>query len=162
MNSMTRRKVLTCWLLLSLAVSALVGCQASSPGADTDLADDMVAQAMTISADQALAAAGAWFPDAFSGQFTVTAEAVEGVWEVRAALYRNVLSVQELSGWPEQAVFLNFGLLPEGQFRLLMAEIDGDSGELLGLTASDSLAMPEDIPANPAINPACGGCEDSA
>jgi hypothetical protein len=164
---MVRKTGYLSWLFLSLVIlaMALAGCQASSPGAVTDPtgdADEAGAPSLTVSSDEALELAGQWFPDAYSGQFTVTAQSLEGVWQVRASLYRNILSGNELSGWPEQAVFLNYGLLPEGQYRLLMAEIDGGSGELLSLTASDSLAMPEDISATPAINPACGGCEDSA
>jgi hypothetical protein len=149
---MNKAQLLIIMLVLGLAAA---GCQAAvqSQAPTTDGATNDY-----ISAVQAIGLAEQLMPEGYLDQFTLTAEQTGDVWKVKAALYRNVLVAEELD-WPAgETSYLNYGLLPEGEVRMLVVELDAASGEVRHLTASDSLSMPEgDLPN--AVSPACGGCE---
>lgn len=149
------RKLILLTIILSVLVPAAAGCQTADQS-QTDGLDAVTGN--YISAEQAIVLAEGLMPGVYADQFTIAAEQTGDVWQVKAALYRNVLTAGELD-WPaEKASYLNYGLLPDGEFRLLVVELDAESGDVLSLTASDSLSMPErDLPT--AVSPACGGCE---
>ncbi|MGI2336462.1 MAG: hypothetical protein ACRKGH_07480 [Dehalogenimonas sp.] len=141
--------------LLGLVLAA-TGCQVENIPEASSGPDNLSVE--YINADQAIDLVNDIVPGIYSDRFTFTAEQIGNVWEVQAALYHNVLTVGELD-WPVgEFNDLNYGLLPEGEFRLLVIELDAESGEVRSLTASDSLAMPEGDLLK-AVSPACGGCE---
>ncbi|TFG45247.1 MAG: hypothetical protein E4H31_02975 [Dehalococcoidia bacterium] len=148
---------------LCLMLLTVTGCESiinsgeGVPDPTTEATVETVAEPAVTEAE-AVAIASAVLPDSIIPQVTFTAEISEGQWTVKGALYRNIITQEEL-GWNDGAgiEFLNFGLLPEGNFRLLVIELDAMTGDILYRLASDSLSMAENLPV--VISPACGGCE---
>lgn len=149
--------------LLIFGLLAVCGCESDleSAGAPTTpsvtVTQSNEPTPELITEAEALASAAAFVPDSIAGQASLSAERSGGLWLVSSAFYRNVYSFEEL-GWPEDSnvELKNYGLLAEGNFRLLVFEVDAATGDVLHRIVSDSLSMAEAKPAS--INPACGGC----
>ena len=151
--------------LLALGLLAVSGCNsdtesAGNTGPTANPGPENSEPVVTlITETEAVATAGAEIPESMADKVTITAEQAEGYWTVKGSFYNNTYSFNEL-GWTEgtDVELRNYGLLEEGNFRLLVFSVDAATGDIVNRIASDSLSMAEDD-RPPSINPACGGCE---